>query len=517
MLTTERKVSNEMLIPFLLAAGQLILILAFHKNYGYFRDELYYIACSKHLAWGYVDQPPFSIALLELTRFLFGDSLLAIRFPTALAGSITVIFAALIARKMGGGRFAVGLASFSVVAAPVLIGTNRYYSMNALDVMFWALAAHTVVTILSDDSPRLWLRFGIIAGLGLLNKYSMGFFCIGLFTGLLLSSQRIQLATKWFWFGASIAFAIFLPHILWEVKYHFPTLEFMHNATQNKNVNLSLLEFAIGQLRDMNFLNAPVWMMGLFYFLFGREGSRYRPIGWMYVLIFILMVLTHAKVYYLSPIYPMMLAGGSVFAERLIREHSWNWVKPVYVTLLSLLFAISVPFTLPILSPEKFIAYMKFLGVAPHAEERSSLGALPQYYADQFGWEEIVKQVADSFQTLTPQEKAHCVIYVRNYGEAAAIDFFGKKYGLPNALCAHNSYWFWGPGKETGDIAIILGDSRDLQENLNDLKGAYSNVQLAFKTHCTYCMPFENDRSFFICRGMKTTFQKIWPHEKHFI
>lgn len=178
---------------------------------------------------------------------------------------------------------------------------------------------------------------------------------------------------------------------------------------------------------------------------------------------------------------------------------------------------VALPFALPVLPVEKFIRYERILGMTPKAEERSALGALPQDYADQFGWEEMVKTVAEIYHGLPKAEQDSCVIYVRNYGEAAAIDFFGKRYGLPNALCAHNSYWYWGPGTKTGNIAIIFGNTLDARASLENLRAAYRQVELAATTKCDYCMPFENDRAIFICRGMRTTFQDIWPRERFFI
>ncbi len=508
---------HEMAFPFLIALSQLAIQLTFHGNYGYFRDELYYVACSNHLAFGYVDQPPLSIAILALSRRILGDSLHALRFLPALAGAGVVILAALMARRLGGGRYAQGMAALSAAASHVLIGAGRYFSMNAFDVFFWALAGYIAVRILSGDSPRLWIAFGVVAGLGLLNKYSVGFLCAGLTAGLLLTPQRKHLATKWFWLGAFLAFVLFLPHVLWETRYGFPTLEFMRNASQRKNAPITLFEFGMGQLRDMNFFTAPIWLLGICYFFFHPLGKRLRPLGWLYVIVFATMAASHAKVYYLSPVYPILLAGGAVFAGQLVQKHSLNWVKPAYAGLLIVWSVIVLPFTLPVLPVEKFIEYEKLLGAAPRAEERSGIGVLPQHYADMFGWEEMVATVAKVYQTLTPDEKARCVIFVRNYGEAGAIDFFGPKYGLPPALCAHNNYWYWGPGTRSGDVAIILGTSRVLQENLNDLQRAYRQVELVATTECDLCMPYENGRQFFLCRGMNTSFQKIWPRERFFI
>ncbi|MCX6134002.1 MAG: glycosyltransferase family 39 protein [Ignavibacteriales bacterium] len=515
---THRETSSTYLIvPLSIALAQLVIQMLFHGNYGYFRDELYYIAGSKHLAFGYVDQPPLSLLILTAVRWVLGDSLHAIRFLPALAISATAILAALMALRLGGGRFASVLAALCVVAAPVLLGQGRYFSMNSFDVLFWGAACYVVIRILTDDTPKLWLLFGLVVGLGLQNKYSIGFLCIGLFAGLILTPDRKHLATKWFWLGVLTASLLFLPHVVWELKNGWPSLEFMRNASQLKNTPTTLLDFSALQLRELNYFCAPIWILGLTYFFFDSAGRRHRALAWTYVVVFIIMVAGNGKAYYLSPIYPMLFAGGSVFFERLTAKASGRWIKSVTVAGILLLMAISTPFAVPVLPVETLIAYQDFLGLKPRADERTSLGVLPQHYADEFGWEEMVAVIASAYHKLTPEEQAKCVIYVRNYGEAGAVDFFGPKYGLPNALCAHNSYWYWGPGEKTGDVAIIMGGRRNLQENLADLTRVYRNVELAGTTKLEYSMPYENGRQIFICKGMNTTFQKLWPEERFFI
>jgi hypothetical protein len=222
-------------------------------------------------------------------------------------------------------------------------------------------------------------------------------------------------------------------------------------------------------------------------------------------------------VYYLSPIYPLFLAGGSVVFERWFQMFRWRWARPVYLSSLIVLALIALPFALPVLPVERFVEYEKLLGLAPRAEERTSVAELPQYYADQFGWEEMVATVASSYAQLSPEEQSECVVYVRNYGEAAAIDFYGKRYGLPKALCAHNNYWMWGPGTRTGSVAIIIGVSKDLQRSLDDLNRAYAHVEHVGTMNAKYAMPFENGRLLFLCKEMKSTFQKLWPAEKFYI
>jgi hypothetical protein len=519
MLTRFQDVSGfarEFRIPLVLALLQLAVQIAFHDSYGYFRDELYYLACSHHLAFGYVDQPPFSIALLRLNSMLLGDSLQALRFLPSLAGAVVVLLAAVMARTLGGSRFAQGLASLSVVAAPGLLGHGKLYTMNPFDVLFWTLAGVTVLTLLNGARPTRWLWFGLIIGVGLLNKYSIGFMVIGVVAGLVLTRQRRHLASRWFWLGAAVATVLFLPHVLWEAAFGFPSLEFMRNASGTKNIHLGPLDFLLGQIRDMNLFNAPLWLGGIYFFATSRDG-RYRVLALMFPVIFTIMVATHAKVYYLSAIYPLFLAGGAVWFGELAQRHRFQWLRTTFPALVSVAGLVALPFALPVLPVDQFVSYEKVLGLMPRADERSAVGDLPQYYADQFGWQAMVDSIATAYRRLTPAEQATCVIYVRNYGEAGAVDFFGGRYGLPHALCAHNSYWMWGPGEKSGDVAIIIGNSRTLQDNLADLQSHFRSVELAATTHAEHCMPFEEGRMIFICRGFNTTFQAIWSREKFFI
>jgi hypothetical protein len=488
--------------------------MTFQGTYGYFRDELYYIACSKHLAFGYVDQPPLSLAILTVWRAIFGDSLFALHFLPALTFSGTIILTSLIARQIGGGRFAQWFAPLAVSSAHLLLGLTSVYSMNAFDIFFWTLALYIVVKILTDGSPKLWLLFGVVAGLGLQNKYSIGFLCIGLFFGLLFTQHRKHLKTKWFWLGASLAFLIFLPHILWEVMNGFPSLEFMRNASQYKNIGLTPLGLFSNNAFEMNVLNAPIWTLGLYFFFFHTQGKKFRVIGWIYITVFSILIIGSGKAYYLAPIYPILLAGGAVLVEQFVNRPWWRWLIPIHIVEIVIVALIASPFAIPVLPVETFIRYQSFLGMKPQTSERQTLSALPQQYADRFGWEEMTATVAGVYQKLPPEDQTKCVIFMRNYGEAGAIDFFGKKYNLPSAVCAHNSYWYWGCGDRKGDVAIILGNSRNLEENMKDLTRGFEHVELAAITNCPLAMPYENGRQIFLCRGFRLSFQEIWPRER---
>ncbi len=515
-----RRLDAGLLLIAVVALAQLILHIAFHGRYGYFRDELYYIACTDRLAWGYVDHPPLSIFLLALARQVLGDSLHAIRLPAALAGAATVLLTGLMARKLGGGRRAQLLAAAAAALAPVVLANGgRYFSMNAFDLLFWALGAYVLLTIFLDGRERGWVLYGVIAGLGILNKYSMLFFGAGTLAAVLLSSRRRDFRGPWIWIGGAIAAALAMPHVAWEIRHGFPSIEFIRNAGASKNAPLSAGGFLGGQAMMMGLGQTLLWVLGIGYFLFRRSARPLRGFAWMYFLVAALMIAGNSKSYYLSPIYPPFLAAGAVLVEIIAGRPRWAWSRYAVAALVALPGLAALPFTVPVLPLDAFVRYQRALGVTPPAEERTALGVLPQHYADMFGWEELAAQVVAIYQALPPEEQQHCVIFARNYGEAGAIEFFGKRHGLPPVTCPHNSYALWAPLDRPMRVAIIIGDSYDLEDNLADLRGPdrFDEVTLAATTRCEHCMPYENGRMIFLCRGAHFTFKAIWSEEIFFI
>lgn len=496
-----------------IALAKLLVHLATNLagGYGYFRDELYYIACSEHMAWGYVDQPPFSIAALWLGRLLFGDSLFALRLLPAVTGAVVVLLAGLMTRELGGKRFAQVLASCSVLVAPMTLGTNGYFSMNSFDVLFWTLALYLTVIVVKTNARRSWLLLGVVLGLGLLNKLSVLWLGAGFAAGILLTAHRRLLRERNVWIAAGIALIVFLPHVVWQMSEGFPTLEFIRNATANKYVTVSPLEMLTQQALNMNPLTFPIWFAGLFYFMISKSARQFRILPVVYLTVFLILVINkNSKAEYLGPMFPMLFAAGAFALERFILRFNLRWIKAPVLGLLILSGVPLVPFALPVLPVETYIRYAQTLGVTPSTPEKKELSQLPQYYADMFGWENMAAVVADAYNSLTPEEQEKCVIFGNNYGEAGAIDFFGRKYNLPKAISGHNNYWLWGPRNATGEVVIRLGGSMEA------MKESYGEVAQSGTVRDSHCMPYENNMPVWICKNRRRPLKDDWPDFRHY-
>ena len=273
---TERARGN---IPLLLALSAFLIhaVTNWMHVYDFFRDEFYYIACSNHLDWGYVDQPPLSIAALWLNRKILGDSLFALRFPTAVASAALVYLTALIVKELGGGRKAQALVCLSIIIAPIYLILDDFYSMNAFELLFWTGAALILIRILNTGNQKLWLLFGLIAGFGLQNKHSMAFFGLSIVVGLLLSRHRKHFSGKWIWLGGAIAALIFMPNLIWQATHGWASLEFMQNAQRLKSPHLSILGFLLNQVLFQHPVALPLWAIGLVALFAHKEFTTYRP------------------------------------------------------------------------------------------------------------------------------------------------------------------------------------------------------------------------------------------------
>ncbi len=494
---------------FALGALAMHLLVNAFGGYGIFRDEYYYIACSKRLAAGYVDHPPLAMWLLAASRAVFGESQFAIRILPALNHAATVALCGLIALKLGGRKTAVVLAGAAALLSPVLAGHAGIYQMNSFASLFWALAACLLVLIVKRSRPGLWILLGVVMGLGLLNKIDFLWFGAGLAAGLLLTDLRRHLATPWPYVAAAIALVMFSPYIIWNAGHGWAHLEFMRNASGGKYSGLTRLEFLKGQVLLPGPVNIVIWLTGLVSLMLGKA-RRFRALGIIYLTgLAVLLINAHSKPEYLAPAYPMLFAAGAVAIERWAARGKRYLAVPVLAGLSAAVSAAILPFAMPILPIETFIGYQRALGVKAATAESLKLEELPQYYADMFGWEDLAKDVSAVFMSLPEQERWTAVVYARNYGEAAALEYYAGKYPVPRVICPHNSYWFWGYPEKVGTLIVLRGNEADTRK-------ACEEVTLAATHVSRYAIPYENNMPIFVCRGLRIPLATIWAKDKNF-
>src|SRR5579863_1975050 len=458
--------SSGMAAIWAIALADLLFHIYFNNRYGYFRDEFDYIACGNRMAWGYVDQPPLIPFLLHLCRALLGDSLRSIRFVPALASSLLVVQTAVLARELGGRRYAVFLSAVCAALAPQYLSNGSLMGTNCLEPNLWMGGAYFAILAIKHSDPRYWLWFGVVAGLGLEEKYSIAVFGFGMVVGLLLTEQRRVFLNRWIWLGGLAAFLIFLPNLLWNVHYGWPFVQLMRNIrAEGRDVVLGPFAYFFQQSLLVNPLAAPIWLAGLAAFFFSARLKPYRVLGWSYLVCYSVFFVLHGKNYYLAPIYPVLLAAGAVVIEGAVDRPRRTWLKPAIVVLLLASGAHLLPVTVPVLSPDGFIAYMKYLPMKlPVMEHSHARAVLPQWYSDQFGWEEIVAETAVAWNRIPEAERKDCGIFAQDYGQAGAIDFLGRRYGLPRSLSGHQTWFLWGPRDYSGNCMIVLDDRREVLE-----------------------------------------------------
>ena len=492
-----------------LAATAMLVHLLFNRQYGYFRDELYYAACGQYPAWGYVDHAPLVAWVAHVVRAVLGDSLFALRLLPALSAAAKVWLAGWMAREMGGEEFAQILAGVTTLVAPIYLTFDNFLSMNAFEPVFWMASAAIVLRILNGGDQRLWACLGVVVGLGLLNKHSMIFFVSGLVAGMLLTPARRGFASKWLWIGAAIAVGIFLPNFIWEWREGWPTIALLRHVVGGKYATVSAWEYVWQQTLLTLPLAAPVWLGGLWFLFRDTRGKRYAVLGWAYLVVLAEMLALHGKIYYLAPAYIMLLAAGSVWISSFAWVRSTRWARGAMVGILVVAGALAAPLAMPVLRVDEVIRYARFWNVEAIHVENVPQDDLPQLFGDMFGWEEQVKAVAGVYAKFSAEDKAQTTILAYNYGEAGAIDYFGGSYGLPKAVSGHNQYGLWGPRKDAAQVVIAIGFPEEFLEHF------FWEVSAAAHVNPKYALPEERNLTVFVCRDPKMRLGEAWQQLRY--
>jgi hypothetical protein len=489
---------------------KLLIHLLTNQNYGFFRDELYFIACGEHLSLGYVDQPPLIGLVARFVHVVLGDSLFALRLLPALTGGGVVLLGALICRELGGGRRAMALTGLCTIAAPVFLAMHGYFSMNALDHLLWSAALLLLVRLVRREEPKLWIALGAVLGVAALNKVTIALLGVAIFAAVLATPNRRQLLTRWPWLGAAVALLLASPYLFWQAQHGWPSAEFFGHYNSGKTYPLTPVQFLTQQVLTAHPLSLPVWLAGLYSAIRSPRQHPVRLLGLVYAVVFAVALASHQKFYVVSPLYPALFGAGAVWLEARLTTPSRRKVGLGLACAILLGGVAFSPLSLPILAPAQLARFQVAVGLKDQVKmERRTEGDLPQYFADMFGWKELAAQISEIYWRLSPEERARAVILTGNYGEAGAIDFFGKGFGLPSARSGHNGYGMWGPGDE-GEIAISVGVDPAL------LGEVWADTREVARTQCNHCMPDENDRPIHVSRQPKTPLREAWPRFEHY-
>ena len=492
----------------LLGAAGLVLHGLANGHYGFSRDELYFIVCGDHPAWGYVDQPPLIPLLASWSHALFNDFVWGFRLLPAFVLSLAVALTSEFTRQLGGGRFAQWLSGACVLLGPIFLFQGVVLSTDMFQALTWLGLGWVLVRLEQTGDERWWLAFGAIAGLSLNTKYLIAFYLAALAVGLLATPRRKSLLRPWVYLGALVAALLVAPNFWWQQTHGWPFMELGKAGAGGKNVEMTLPAFFLQQTLITGPLAALVWFCGLW-----AAGVRPRlavlrafPIAW--VILLVVFDASHGKTYYPSALYPTLLGIGAVWIEEVFEKPIARRVVLAGVVAAGLVMA---PLTLPLLPVDVFVRYQNTLGLTPSSGEHQALGVLPQYYADMFGWHEMAEKVAAVYESLPPQDRAKAVFFGNNYGEAAAIDVFGRRLGLPPAISGHNSYYLWGPRGHDGSVVIIIGGSEERYATL------FRSFAIVDRITTRYAMPYETDKPIYVLRGLKKMpFGEFWSSVKEY-
>jgi hypothetical protein len=512
-LLSKRFFSSEAAIIGYLVAFKILFHLL-HPEYGYFRDEFFYIAISDQFSFANLDMLPLTPLFLKLITAIFGYSIKALHFATGLCGALALLLTCLIARELGGKKYAVLLTGLSVFFSGFL-PFGGIYTYDSLDFLLWVSALYLLVRIIKQPAPILWLMLGLVLGLGLLNKQTILFLGLAIFVSLWLVPQRAYFKSAWIWMAGFLALLFTLPFIIWQSRHGWYFIDVAANYSGGLAYVASFPEYVWGQILPNNPFLLPVWLTGLGFLLFSAGWKQFRLFGIMYLFLFFVFFFVGAKFYFLIPMYSVLLAAGSVKIEEFFEKRASQGgrikfariLAPIALVVLSLPL---MPMFIPLLPVQQFIRYSAFLGLSESVRiENHELHALPQHFADRFGWEEMVAQVAQVYDSVRSATNEDPGILTENWGQAGAIHLLGRKYNLPEPACPHGWYYF-----ETLRTHQVRPEYISIGFPADWLKTIFAEVVPCGIYTNPYCMPYENNKPLYLCRKPRFDLKRYWLVER---
>lgn len=492
-----------MLFPLL----QLCIHLIGNNQYGFHRDELLHLALGEHLDWGFKEVPPMIAALAWLITHTLGDSLFAVRLLPALCSALIILVGCLTTIEMGGRRFAVIITGTTLTFAPSFLASGYLFQPVVFDQLWWVLSAWFLAKFIRTHKPGYLYLWAAASGLGMLTKYTMAFYTLSLLIGLLISGHKKVFLNRHFWLACGLGLLIFSPNLIWQIIHHFPVLQHMQELRETQLEYISPVNFLTGQLLTHG-TGALVFLPGLVFLLFTIRLKNFRFIGVALLATLLLLILGSGKVYYAFGAYPLIFSAGGYACERIIKTSLYP-LRLAFIIFLLVPNLVLLPLAVPLLPIKKAVpvfAWMdKSLGLHfPFTWEDQQQHPLTQDYADMYGWDELAQKVAGFYNSLSDDQKRSTIIFADNYGQAGAIDHFGKKYGLPKAVCLSSSFAIWAPEKLEAANIIYINDELDFKDQI-------ASVKKVGEIRSIYAR--EKGMSIYLIRGLKQPIKDLYHQQ----
>jgi len=487
----------------ILAAVCFALHVATNGQYGFHRDELQTLDDARHLDWGFVAYPPITPLIGRLELALFGASLIGFRVFSALAVSLIMVVTGSIAKELGGSRHTQILAAVSAAIVPISLDQGAVFQYVSFDYLWGVTITYFLVRLLKSEDPRWWVAIGAFLGIGMETRYTMGFLALGIAATVLLTPARRFLRSGWLWAGVGISILIFLPNIIWQAQHQFISLEFLSHIHARDLRQGRYDGFYKNQLWIcVNLATLPITLLGVWFYFARETGKRFRFLGWLFVITFAMFAFAGARSYYTAPLYPMLLASGSVLLGELLGGVRSVWSRLAYASQWLLILAGGITFAL-MLTP-----------VAPMGSGVWNVTSkMHDQFREEIGWPELAQSVANVYRSLPEEEQKNTGILTGNYGEAGGLNLYGPALGLPHAMSLTNSFWYRGYDPRLPTIVILTGF--DLEEG----QKLFGSCEVAAKNSKPFNVENEESRDhpdILLCRNLKTTWPEYWEHHKRF-
>jgi len=472
------------------AAAEFLLLVVTSNRYGYHRDELYFRVAARHAAWGYDDQPALTPLVGRFSEWTFGADPRGLRMLSAVAMALVVVLVALIARELGAGAAGQAVAALATAASAAAMAVGHLLSTTTFDVLVWVTLVYVVARILGGGDARQWLLVGLVAGIGLENKQLVLLLVVALACGCLLARRWDLARNPWPWSGAVLAFVLWLPNLLWQARHGWPQLELADKIGQEDPVGyrVQLLPF---QFLLIGPLLAPLWIGGLWWLLRRPEARPYRPLGFAYVVLLVIALVTGGKPYYTMGFLLVLLGAGGVVAESWMRDRRAR--KLALGAAIAVSAAVAAVITLPLVPVEDV-----------HA---TPIPDLNEDAIETIGWPTFAATVGRVWNELPQAERSTAVVYASNYGEAGAIARYGRAHGIPRAYSGHNAFWRFGRPPDGAHPIIVVG-----YHHREALRGDFRGCVLSARIDNGVALDNEEQGApIWTCATTTEAWSRLWP------